>query len=293
MITLTKVLIVLLTLASIFLCGIVVTYVANAVDYKEKYDSQNNRYQSAIQRADNAESNFNRLKEETDQAKLDLNNRIAALEQRISSLNADLKKTLTERDLARRLKDGRDEEVAAFAKTVEVNNQLRAAAETELKQTEAELIREQAGHEETTAALLEKIAIIGVLEAKSKQLLEEKTDLQTQLDKMLKQYGKITAPADLVTAMKEPARVAPPVKDIDLQGMITDVDLQERLVEVSIGRADGVKEGMRFHATRGDQFVCDIVILDVLHEKATGWLELVEDDMQNQPRVNDTISTNL
>jgi hypothetical protein len=284
---------VLLTLASIFLCGIVVTYVANAVDYKEKYDSQNSRYQSAIQRADNAESNFNRLKEETDQAKLDLNNRIAALEQRISSLNADLKKTQTERDLARRLKDGRDEEVAAFAKTVEVNNQLRSAAESELKQTEAELIQEQAEHEGTTAALLEKIAIIGVLEAKSKQLLEEKTDLQKQLDKMLKQYGKITGPADLVTAMKEPARVAPPVKDIDLQGMITDVDVQERLVEVSIGRADGVKEGMRFHATRGDQFVCDIVILDVLPEKATGWVDLLEKGMQNQPRVNDKISTNL
>lgn len=34
--TLTKILIVLLTLSSIFLCGIVVTYVANAEDYKQK-----------------------------------------------------------------------------------------------------------------------------------------------------------------------------------------------------------------------------------------------------------------
>ena len=291
--TLTKVLIVLLTLASIFLCGIVVTYVANAVDYKEKYESQNSRYQSAIQRADNAESNFNRLKEETDQANLELNNRLAALEQRISSLNADLKKALTERDLARRLKDGRDEEVAAFAKTVEVNNQLRAAAETEFKQTQAELIQEKAEHEQTTDALMTKMAIIEDQEAKLKQLLEEKTELQSRLNQVLQQYGKITAPTEPITAMEKPARVAPPVKDIDLQGVITDVDLQERLAEVSIGEADGVKEGMRFHATRGDQFICDIVILDVLPEKATGWLELLKDDRQNQPRVDDKISTNL
>ena len=291
--TLTKVLFVLLTLASIFLCGIVVTYVANAVDYKEKYESQNSRYQSAIQRADNAESHFNRLKEETDQANLELNNRLAALEQRISSLNADLKKSQTERDLARRLKDGRDEEVAAFAKTVEVNNQLRAAAETEFQQTQADLIQEKAEHEQTTDALMTKMAIIEDQGAKLKQLLEEKTELQNRLNQTLQQYGKITAPAEPVTAMKKPPRVAPPVKDIDLQGVITDVDLQERLAEVSIGTADGVKEGMRFHTIRGDQFICDIVILDVLPEKATGWLELVEDGVQNQPKVNDKISTNL
>jgi DNA repair exonuclease SbcCD ATPase subunit len=284
---------VLLTLASIFLCGIVVTYVANAVDYKERYDNQQSRYQAADRRAQNAEENFNKLKDETDQAKLDLTNKIAALEQQINKLNADLKTAQTEAELARRLKDGRDAEVEAFAETVKVNTQRTAAAEVELKQTKADLLKEQAEHEQTSAALLEKIAIIGVLEDKSKQLLEEKTELQNKLDQILRQYGKITAPTEPITAVKEPARVAPPVKDIDLKGVITDLDLKERLAEISIGEADGVKEGMRFHATRGDKFICDIVILDVLPEKATGWLEYLEDEVQNQPKVNDKISTNL
>lgn len=291
--TLTKVLIVLLTLASIFLCGIVVTYVANAADFKEKFDNQQSRYQAADRRAQNAEENFNKLKDETEQAKLELNNRIAALEQRINSLTADLKQAQTERDLARRLKDGRDAEVTAFAKTVEVNNELRASAEAELKQTKADLITEQDQHKETTAALLEKIAIIGVLEDKYKQVLEEKTELQNKFDQILKQYGKITAPAEPVTVMKEPARVAPPVKDIDLNGVITDVNLQERLAEISIGQADGVTEGMTFHATRDDRFICNIVIIDVLPEKATGWLDLLKEGAQNQPKVDDKISTNL
>ncbi len=283
----------LLTLASIFLCGIVVTYVANAADFKEKFDNQQSRYQAADRRAQNAEENFNKLKDETEQAKLELNNRIAALEQRINSLTADLKQAQTERDLARRLKDGRDAEVTAFAKTVEVNNELRASAEAELKQTKADLITEQDQHKETTAALLEKIAIIGVLEDKYKQVLEEKTELQNKFDQILKQYGKITAPAEPVTVMKEPARVAPPVKDIDLNGVITDVNLQERLAEISIGQADGVTEGMTFHATRDDRFICNIVIIDVLPEKATGWLDLLKEGAQNQPKVDDKISTNL
>ena len=206
-------------------------------------------------------------------------------------MNAALKQCQIDRDDARRKEDTWEALVQDFSKRIEVNNELSASAQAELKKTSAELITERSEHEQTTAALLEKIAIIGVLEDKSKLLLEEKTGLQNKLDQILKQYGKITAPAEPVTAMTEPARVAPPLKDIDLKGLITDVDLQERLAEISIGKADGVKEGMRFHTTRGDKFICDIVILDVLPEKATGWLEL--DGVQNQPRVNDKIGTNL
>jgi hypothetical protein len=88
--------------------------------------------------------------------------------------------------------------------------------------------------------------------------------------------------------------LAPPAKDIDLSGSITEVDLKNLLAEISIGEADGVREGMRFHLTRGDKFICDIVILDVWPEKAVGWLDLVQEDQpQVQPRVNDRVSTNL
>lgn len=291
--TLTKVLIVLLTLASIFLCGILVTYVANATDYKEKYDRQYSSYQAAERRADNAESNFNKLKSETDQAKLDLNNKIAALEQRINTVTADLKQCQIDRDDARRKEDTWEAMVKDFAERIQVNNQLTAGAQTDLKDVSAELTKERAEHVQTTDALMNKMAIIEDQEARLKRLLEERSELQSKLDQIYRQYGKITAPAEPVTAMREPVRVAPPVKDIDLKGVIIDLDLQERLAEISIGQADGVTEGMRFHATRDDQFICDIVILDVLPEKATGWLELIQEGVQNQPMVNDKISTNL
>ncbi|MBN2314123.1 MAG: hypothetical protein JXM79_09350 [Sedimentisphaerales bacterium] len=291
--TLTKVLIVLLTLASIFLCGIVVTYVANATDYKEKFDNQQSRFKAAEQRADSAERNFNNLKDETEQTKLALDNKIADLERRISTLSADLKQCQIDRDDARRKEDTWETMVQDFSKRLEVNNGLAASAQAELKQIRAELITERSEHEATTAALLEKIAIIGVLEDKSKQLLEEKTELQNRLNQALKEYGKITAPTEPVTAMGEPARVAAPAKDIDLQGVITDVNLQECLAEISLGQADGVTKGMTFHATRGEQFICNVVIIDVLPEKATGWLDLLKEGAQNQPKVNDKISTNL
>jgi cell division protein FtsL len=291
--TLTKVLIVLLTVASIFLCGIVVTYVAGAVDYKQKHSDLSTRYQAAKEAEDNANSQFNELKNRTDEEKLALSKQIAALQEQISGLRADLKQTEIDRDDARRKEDSWEAAAKDFSKTVEVNNQLRSEAEAKLKNTTADLVREQAQHQQTSTALLEKMQIISVLEGKAKQLLEEKTELQSKLDRMLQGYGKLVAEPVPVTAMPEQARIAPAAKDIDLKGLITTVDLPNKLADISIGEADGVKKGMRFHATRDDRFICDVVILDVEPENAVGWLDLLKEGAENQPKVGDQVRTNL
>ncbi len=291
--TLTKVLIVLLTIASFVLCAIVVTYVSSSVNYKEKYDTLSTQFRGAKENEDNANKQFNDLKAQTDQEKLALNEKIAALQQEISKVEAKLKETEIARDDAQRRADSWQTATRDFAKTVEVNNKLRTDAETELKNVNAELIKERAQHEETATALREKMAIITQLEDKWKGLLEEKTELQKKLDGMLSQYGKLVAEPVAVTAARDEARVSAMAKDIDLKGAVTSVDLKNLLAEISIGQADGVKKGMRFHATRGDKFICDVVILDVEPEKAVGWLEMLQQGAELQPRVNDKVSTNL
>jgi uncharacterized phage infection (PIP) family protein YhgE len=262
----------------------VVTYVASAVDYKEKYDGLYSGFQAAKQSENNANKQFNELKSKTDEEKLALGEKVGALQQEIGSLEAKLKQAEIARDDAQRKADGWEAVVKDFSKTIETNDQLRNSAIAEQQKTTAELIKERAEHEQTSTALLED---------KSKRLLEEKTELQNKLDGILREYGKVVAPAVAVTAMKEDARVAPPTQNIDLKGLITVVDMKNLLAEISIGEADGVKEGMRFHATRSDKFVCDVVILDVEPEKAVGWLELLADAPEHQPRVNDQVNTNL
>ncbi len=70
------------------------------------------------------------------------------------------------------------------------------------------------------------------------------------------------------------------------------MNLESSLAEISIGAASGVKANMKFHVTRADKFICDIVILDVEPEKAVGTLELM-DVTQEQPKAGDNVSTNL
>jgi hypothetical protein len=134
------------------------------------------------------------------------------------------------------------------------------------------------------------MAIIAMLEEEKKRLLEEKTELRRQLDQHLQQFGKLAAPPALVTPEKGKARpAAPPARDIELKGLVAAVDLKNSLASISLGKADNVKEGMKFYVTRGDEFICEILIIDIDAEQAVGILERV----QQQPRVGDNVSTNL
>lgn len=290
--TLTKVLIVLLTISSIFLCGIVVTYVANAENYKDMWDTVRVEKDAAEASKDQAVKNFNDInvemakqKTDGDKEKADLNIKIGQLE---TSLTEAIRKA-NEKDL---LANKWEDLTTEFYDTNEKLRQLLETKLAELKKIGLEQIQGDKEIKETTAALIQKMAIITTLEKQSKQLLEEKTDLQNRLNQLLQQAGKAVAAPERVTMIEEKAQVVSPTIDIGLNGLITAVDLGNSLAEISIGAANGVKQNMKFHVTRGDKFICDIVILNIEPEKAIGTLELM-DVTKEQPKAGDNVSTNL
>ena len=290
--TLTKILIVLLTISSIFLCGIVVTYVANAENYRKKYLDQKKEYDAAVENEKQAVKNFNDIKEEMARQKTELEGKNADLKSDVDVLDSKLKEAEIQKDkwIA---EAGKWQAITRdFYDTNDKQRQLLEDTLAKLKTLEAEQIKSDKEIKETTAALIEKMAIIDDLEKQSKQLLEEKTDLQNRLNQLLQQAGKAVAAPEPVTPTKEKAQVAPPTVDISLNGLITAVDLENSLAEISIGAASGVKQNMTFHVTRADKFICDIVILDVEPEKAIGTLELM-DVTKEQPKAGDNASTNL
>ncbi len=290
--TLTKVLIVLLTLSSIFLCGIVVTYVANAENYRKKYLGEKRVKDAKVESEKQAQKKLDDIKGEMDTQKMELNEKIAALEIQVGQLNKKLADA--ERQKAALIDEaGKWKAITRdFSDTNEKQRQLLEDTLANLKTIEVEQINSDREIKETTASLIEKMKIVETLDEQRKQLLEEKTFLQNELDKFLQRSGKAVAPAVPVTPIKEKVRVAPPTVDIGLKGLITTADLGNSLAEISIGAADGVKQNMTFHVTRAEKFICDIVILDVEPEKAIGTLELM-DITKEQPKAGDNVSTNL
>lgn len=290
--TLTKILIVLLTVSSIFLCGLVATYVANAENFRQKYDQAYTELRAAQEKERSANKQLREKIEQTDQEKAKLNEEVASHKIKVGELEAELDKVKRTRDELLARVDSFAAIIEGFTKTNDQQGQLLKNTIARLEIVEADLIKERSQHKETTRVLLEKMAVITTLEEKNKRLLEESTELQTKLDQFLRQYGKAIAPAKPVTPITAKARPAPPVtKEIGLKGRVTDVDLKNKMAEISIGTAHGVKEEMKFHVIRGDKFICDILILDVEPEKAVGILDLLKPDMP--PQVGDEVSTNL
>lgn len=288
--TLTKILIVLLTLSSIFLCGIVATYVANADNWKQQYTSLKHEHDAAVAKRRNAEKlleqekNKYRLEEEELKAEItslgigldSLKNKLAAAEREKDDLLLQVK------DLGTALQ--------ASSETANQQTRLFENKQAELSTVRADLINASNDLKERTDELIEKMAIIDTLTAEKKQLEEKTAELVRQLDEQRLRLGQVTAPPKVVTTEPTMARPAlPVVKPLGLQGLITAVDLNNSLAEISIGRAHGVKESMRFYVTRGDEFICELLIFFVDAERSVGILERV----RFQPKVGDSINTNM
>jgi len=288
--TLTKILIVLLTLSSIFLCGIVVTYVANADNFKEQNEVLRTKLYAT---SENEKSSKKQLKEniaKSQRLESKLKNEIASLNIKFSKVENDLKDAEREKATLLAKVESWVSITENLTKTTDDQGQLLKNTLNELSEVKTEQIKQEKELKETTATLIEKMAIIATLEEEKKRLLEEKTGLRRQLDQHLQQFGKLAAPPALATPEKGKARpAAPPAREIALKGLVAAVDLKNSLASISLGKADNVKEGMKFYVTRGDEFICEILIIDIDAEQAVGVLERV----QQQPRVGDNVSTNL
>ena len=288
--TLTKTLIILLTVSSIFLCGIVVTYVANADNYKQKHDQLKTSKSSMSRKLAGRDKQLEQANTQKKQLEDQLNKDMASLRTRLADTNAKLKSSEREKASLLQKVNSWTSITKDFTQTNDKQGMLLKNTLEELNKVKTEQIIERKELNETTAVLIEKMAIIETLRAQNHRLLEEKVEFENKLDKFLQPIGKTPARFIPVTSERGPARTArASVRDISLRGLVTGVDLKNSMASISLGTADGVKTGMKFHVTRGDEFLCDILIIDVDTEEAVGVLEL----LQRAPKTGDNISTNL
>jgi len=290
--TLTKILIVLLTVSAIFLCGIVVTYVANADNYKEKYDSQGKQLTKANAKVKKLTKELKEKIDSAERQKKDLNKEISALKSDLKNMKGQTKDLESEKAALMQKVNSWASITKDFYETTDKQGQLLKNTLEELNDIQEKQVKQQKELKETTTYLREKLAIIDTLESEKARLVEEKVELQSRLSKPLMPLGQQPAATTPVTRIRPEGVQAVKRREttnIALNGLVTAVDMRNDMASISIGSADGVKNGMKFHVTRGDEFICDILIIEVDTDEAVGVLELV----QKQPNVGDTISTNL
>jgi len=287
---LTKILIVLLAVFSIVLSAIVVVYVANSDNYRQKSGALQTQYNAAVEKEKEAKRELEDRKKKYQQQEDALNNKMTSLQAEYTQIETKLKEAEREKAVLLQKVDSWTSITKDFYTTNDKQGQLLENTLEELNKAKAEKIKTTKELNETTNTLIEKMAIIETLESEKRRLIEAKAELQIQVDKYLQPIGRtVEAPVPVTPERTRVLPVMPRTKDIGLKGLVKQVDLKNSLARISLGSADGVKDGMKFHVTRGDEFICDISIIDVDAEESVGLLELV----QQPPRANDSVSTNF
>ncbi len=288
--TLTKVLIVLQVVFSILLCGVVVSYVATADNYREQYDTQRNAAQQAISQKNKYQKEWEDFKDTTVKD-------LEAAQAQVTSLKAQITELNSQKAALELEKAGLVQDVDKFASSSKANansadkqRELFEQTNAQLNQLKADQAKLDRQLKETNDTLIEKLAIISQQNEQIRTLTEEKADLRGQLEQQYRLAGRQVPTPQPITlpsgAAQKAMQTAPP---LDLKGQITGVDLKEQLAQISIGANQGVREKMTFHVTRGSQYVCDIHVIAVDSDRAVGTIEM----SQANPKNGDMVATNL
>lgn len=283
---LTKILAVLLSVISLVLVGMVVTFVGNTNNYKEMYEAEKSLNTVLKSELTTKDELYNTQINKTGDLETKYLQQIRNLEADKDMLASDLRKA--ER-MAQKYQADADKwkgVMTGFEQSVRNLQTSLSQTQQQLDEARSQGIKDQKELSQITADLYEKIVQLQSLEAERRRLLEQKKKLEERAVS-----GSVGAREIIpVTPLNRTARPAVPTAatvSSDIKGQI--VQVSENLVTLSIGSADGVRENMVFHVTRGDRFLCDVLVTNVDINQCAGILDLVQD----QPKVGDTVSTQL
>ena len=273
----------LLSVFSLLLVGMVVTFVGNSNNYKASYEEQITLNAVMQGTVTEATRQYNELVKKSGELQKNLQDEILNLKAEKDLLASELRKS--ER-LSMQYQNQANSMTSVLAGLDQsVKNLLASLTKTqkELDEARAEGIKSQKELNQMTSDLYEKIVQLQSIEAERRRLLEQKTELEKQAATVGTPREIVAPVTPLPNQMASPAVAAP--AGTDIKGLI--VEIEGDLVTLSVGSADGVAKNMVFHVTRGDRFVCDVIITNVDINRSAGTLDLVV----QQPQVNDIAST--
>ncbi len=279
--TLTKVFIVLWALLSVFIMALAVPLVMNNDTWKARYQQENAKRVAA-------ETTAALASRDLDLANIAKAQSESALQKIISGLKEDAAAAGTRlADLRSQLSTVRQEKDAIEAQLT----RLSAAAETN-----ANIIKTMG--EEITRRRDESL----VLMARTTDLEDELRDTLGRLDVALQAQRTLQEQMQVLRTQlagggtdsrRAPGEdLGPPVASPLVSGRVMSVVMGadgNRYVEVNLGSRDGVSENMKFLLARGGNFLGNLIITKVELNRAVGYVELD----QGQVQINDEVRGGL
>lgn len=269
---LTKILVVLVSLAAIFLCGVTVVFVANNTNYRVLAEQRLGIAQAAqVQSVVDKDA----LRRGQAQARLEREKLQMAL-QTLQELNAELRRSWQNEADARQAADGRASKAiaveSALANTLDRLRETREFVQNALAQAQKDKLLAETQVIELTRKFNESKATIDILESRRQQAIERNQDLETQNEQLRQRLAQVTIPGRQVEPdMDRVTSVATQQSGVPIRGSITEIS--EGLAAIDVGSASGVRRDMTLRVIRDDQYIGDLVITHVWHNDAAGRID--------------------
>jgi len=274
---LTKVMALLVSVLSIFLCGVVVVYVANVANYKQLYEEQQGLKTTA-------ETNAKQIQDNALAAEIRFQETIKRQNATIMSyeqLNSDWVNQW-EQEHATRLsaEKERDNAVAlslSLSKTLDNMQSARDFLQNKLVESEESKLSVEAQLSKLEEDLSRQLAEVKFLQSERQMNQEEIANLEAENER-LSQGGAGLASRELRPGIDQVTNLPVGQTRESIRGEVTEV--RDDLAAISIGESSGVKVGQVFKVLRQKldgtmDFMGNLTIIDVEPEEAAGRLSLL------------------
>ena len=267
----TKVFVLLVSLLAIFLCGVVVTFVASTNNYRDAYEQQLTATEAAMIHAKGTEEASREdgarkalvvegLKAENQRLMERLDERVRELNRVQQALGESERNARTAVKLSESLQEANG---ALYAAQLTLQDQLTAAHDQMSRATTQSIAMEQ----ELSSIKAESMQLKATLRRNSEKIAELE-DVNAALQQQLLQVE--LASSEFRQQEDRVSMVRPQTTGVPIRGQISGIS--DDLASISVGSASGVREGTVFRVVRGGKFLGELEVTLVEPNESAGLL---------------------
>ncbi|NLF30116.1 MAG: hypothetical protein GX591_04415 [Planctomycetes bacterium] len=279
--TLTKILIVALSLLCVVAAVLFIQLSVGQANYRQAYEQKDAAWEVAKAQAQQQTQVANLAKQALDAlaAQKETGDRDAATE--IDRLNTENARLQAENARLVGQQEAQSASLVGLKASVEQQTQMNELLTRQLDERNAVVQDLTEQHRRTT---LQAQELARDLET-ARQNVSVKTGLLAAAESKILDLEQRLARAGTGTRLGDPA----PVPTTVINGRVTAVDAAHQVAQLNVGSADGVAEGMLFILYRGTEFVGELKVAQVQPNDCAGLLS----NLQRQPQPQDKATTNL
>ena len=269
------------TILSVLLVGITVSFVARTENWKEKYDAEAMARKASDATATARQTEINLLKSKNSEDVAVLMAETVKLKGEVNSSMVKVNDAETARAKAESEATRASADMSRLTGAVELNTAQNKALSDELNLRRDALIDEQTKRIQLADRNNELEAQVDSLGRERKRLIERIATVETKLSEAETKLAGFVEKSD---SEKTAPVIVPPVP---IRGQVVRVQKVDdaTFVEINVGAKDGVQENTKFLLHRGSNFLGTLIVTSVEAKAAAGRATLIQDGINKGDEV--------